>query len=102
MKKLFVIILSLLPFIGFASEQVQFPHIQFQSTSVYPSVSNYTPQITEVGSINVYNSQQSISNLRKVSGNPYNPYQTPIGDVPILYIACFSCIFLFYKQLNLE
>lgn len=101
MKKLFILILSLLPYIGFAFEysQAKLPEVQFQSTSNYQSITGYTPQITEIGAANIYN---TYSTPKKVSGNPGNPYQTPIGDVPILYIACFTCIFLYYKQLNLE
>lgn len=87
MKKLFIIILSLLPYIGFAFEysQAKFPEAQFQSVSTYKSCTSYTPHITEVGAVEVYNTQQSTSHHgqpRKVNGNPPDPVPTPVGDTP--------------------
>lgn len=105
MKKLFILILSLLPLMGFAFEQqtqVQFPQAQFQSTSSYQSVTSYTPQITEVGATNVYGSHQSTvshrSGPRRVINDPNDPFASPVGDPPILFMILIAGISVYFIE----
>ena len=104
MKKLFVIILSLLPHIGFAFEysQVKFPEAQFQSISTYKSCTSYTPQITEVGATNIYGSQHSSSSyqsgMRKNLVDPNEPYLTPIGDPPYILMLLIIGFYIIRKK----
>lgn len=105
MKKLLILILSLLPYIGFAFEQVQFPQAQFQSTSSCKTVTGYVPQITEVGASSIYESSSRNIMYMKKGNRPDtddDPFATPIGDIPMIFLICFICIFLFYKQRSLE
>lgn len=106
MKNLFILILSLLPLIGFAFEQqtqAQFPQAQFQSTSSYQSITSYTPQITEVGAINVYGSQQSSSHRSgpRKSSRPdldEDPFSTPIGDTPWVLMILLIGFYILRKK----
>jgi hypothetical protein len=90
---------------GFAFEQqtqVQFPQVQFQSTSSYQSVTSYTPQITEVGAINVYGSHQSTvshrNGPRRGINDPNEPYMTPVGDVPFIFMLSLCLLVILHKQ----
>ena len=103
MKRLFIFILSLLPLTGFAFEQsqIQFPQTHFQSVNTYKQCTSYTPNITEVGAISLYNSQQSTNHTgkpRKVIHDPGEPFQTPIGDTPWVLMILLIGFYIIRKK----
>ena len=102
MKKLFIILLSFISITIFAfeSNQMQFPQIEFKSTSSYQSGINYNPNITKVGATTIYDSPQSVQYNKqyKVVEHPGDPFATPAGDISFISMLLFAGAYTFCKK----
>lgn len=98
MKKFLLILICLFPITGYAfNNNMQFPQAQFASINQTKFHTYYKPNITPVGATNAYNyenSNISYNSPRRVKDNPGEPYQTPIGDTPVIFMICLIGIYI--------
>ena len=106
MKKIALILLTMFTGVCYAfdNKPAQFPTAQMQSVNNYHMSTNYSPQITPVGSTTVYGAP-SLSKPRRNTeighgeeGDPNIPYPTPVGDIPWILIS--SLVILYVLLLN--
>lgn len=94
---------------GFENTSIQFPQVQFQSVNTLTTGTNHQYNITPVGAQSMNGSQSSHSPRRSNgiehgdSGNPNDPFATPIGDTPwplMLMIIGFYIIRKKWKRMK--
>jgi hypothetical protein len=106
-KKLIALLLVVMPMLCLAqwdNNKIQFPEANFRSVNTYNTGTTYKPPITPVGSTTVYGTNSNTDNTpyqsrpRKVGEYPEDPYATPIGDVPIMFMVIFVFLFQCFKN----
>ncbi len=106
-KKLIALLLVVMPMLCLAQldgNRAQFPEANFRSVNMYNTNTGYQPQITPVGATTVYGTISNTNNApcrphpRKVGEYPEEPYTTPIGDAPIIFMVIFVFQFLCFKN----
>ena len=107
-KKILTLLLLVVSTCTYGQFNMDGAALGFHSTSTMQmSGSHYssTPMVNSngIGVLNETQESSSIPMIRK-TGTPFTPgeggIQQPIGDVPVIGLICFICIYLFHKRKN--